>query len=259
LEARSTAWSSRYRFRAPAYLAINDREPLDDERVRKALAHGLDRARLARHALDQPAQGGFIPPSLPGHSHDLAPAYDLDRARALLVEAGYPDGRGLPELRLLHVTVGSPGQPYRQEREAGWQQWHELGIRLRHEWLEWVDGRDSPRVAESDLFEWAWSTDYPDPDGMLGSALDGWPIVRDAETERLITRARSLRSRDERLALFRKADHRLVAEHVWLVPTSYHFSYLAHRPWLEGVWTSPIAISPLSDVVVRSGSRSGAC
>ena len=109
----------------------------------------------------------------------------------------------------------------------------ELGVRLRHEWFERDDPFGSSRLVEADLWEWAWSTDYPDPDGMLGAVLDAWPIVRDAETERLITRARSLRSRDERLDLYREADRRLVGDRVWLVPTAYHFSYLAHRPWLE--------------------------
>src|SRR5262249_12070780 len=71
-------------------------------RLRRALAGGLGRApavRDARVVRTRLAYGGFLPPAMPGHSHDLAPSYDPARARALLAEAGFPDGRGLPELR----------------------------------------------------------------------------------------------------------------------------------------------------------------
>ena len=113
-----------------SYLAFAGRKPFDDERVRRALAHGLDRARLTQDTPYRPALGGMIPPALPGHSHDLALPFDVDRARALLADAGYPDGRGLPELLLLHADTGF-GEGFRREREARWQpQWRQLGVRL---------------------------------------------------------------------------------------------------------------------------------
>jgi ABC-type oligopeptide transport system substrate-binding subunit len=86
---------------------------------------------------------------------------------------------------------------------------------------------------------------------MLGSLLETVPVSRDAETEALLARARSLRSRDERLALYREADHRLVAGQVLIVPTYYESISVLHRPWIEGFWASPVAVSPLSDIVVR--------
>jgi ABC-type transport system substrate-binding protein len=160
------------------YLSLgNRRPPLDDERVRRALAHGLDRARLTRETRNLPALGGLIPPAMPGHSHDLAPPFDLDRARTLLAEAGYPDGRGLRELQLLHADFGF-SETHRRREETRWQQWGELGVRLRHEWREWKDPRDfATRFGDADLLEWGWNADYPDPDGMLGSLLETVPVV----------------------------------------------------------------------------------
>src|SRR5262249_29119494 len=100
------------------YLGFHaERAPLDDERVRLALAPGLDREPIIRGTRLTPAYGGFLPPAMPGHSHDLAPSRDLGRARALLAEAGFPNGRGLPELRLLHVSTGG-GQRIRDDVEA---------------------------------------------------------------------------------------------------------------------------------------------
>ena len=238
-------------FPGAGYLSFGSRRGLDDERVRRALAHGLERARLTQDARFLPAHGGLLPPAVPGHSHDLALRFDLDRARALLAEAGYPDGRGLPELRLLHVDLGF-SEEYRRDQEVQWQQWCDLGVRLRQEWhVVAGDSTDFSWVAEADLFEWAWDADYPDPHGMLGSLLDTVPVSRDAETERLVAQAGSLRARDERIGLYREADRRLVADQVRVVPTYYGSRHLVYRPWLEGVWASPVAISPLSDIVVR--------
>jgi ABC-type transport system substrate-binding protein/class 3 adenylate cyclase len=238
------------------YLGFNtERAPLDDERIRRALAHGLDRERVGRGARSQPAYGGFLPPAMPGHSHDLAPSHDLERARALLAEAGYSGGRGLPELRLLHVGGGAGSEGIRREVEARWRQWSELGVTLRHEWIG-MEAAFEPRAVEDvHLWEWGFNADYPDPDGLLGTLVDWlreWEVAgRSVEVERIVEQARSLRSRDERLALYREADRQLVAERVMAVPTTYFGSYLAHRPWLEGLWTNPLAISPLNEVVVR--------
>jgi ABC-type transport system substrate-binding protein len=77
-----------------------DVSPFTHVLVRRAFSHALDRARIAAVAgSDEPALlASFIPHAMPGHSHDLAAAYDLGLARRLLSAAGHPGGRGLPEL-----------------------------------------------------------------------------------------------------------------------------------------------------------------
>ena len=237
------------------YLGFNaERAPLTDERVRRALAHGLDRERIVQGTHRAPAYGGFLPPAMPGHSHDLAPAHDLERARALLAEAGYPGGEGLPELRLAHVAVGSY-EPIRDDVEARWQQWSELGVKVRQEWIE-MEAAFAPGAVEGvHLWRWGFNADYPDPDGLIGTLVDwfkSWRVAgHRAELEDLVARARTLRSKDERLALYREADRQLVAEQVLAVPVTYGLESLSYRPWVEGVWTSPMTISPLSDLVVQ--------
>jgi ABC-type transport system substrate-binding protein/class 3 adenylate cyclase len=237
------------------YVGFNpERPPLNDERVRRALAHGLDRERVVRGTRKTPAYGGFLPPAMPGHSHDLAPPHDLARARALLAEAGFPEGRGLPELRLLHVSTAGT-ERVRDELETRWRQWSELGITIRQDWME-LEAAFVPGTVEGfHLWRWGFNADYPDPDGHIGSLVDwfrSWKVSgRRADLEGLVERARSLRSRDERLALYREADRQLVAEQVLVTPTTYESESLAYRRWIEGAWTSPLTISPLSDLVVR--------
>ena len=106
------------------------------------------------------------------------------------------------------------------------------------------------------LWTWGFLADYPDPDGLLGTLVDWfreWEAPgRSVELEQAVEQARSLRSRDERLALYREVDRQLVAERVLILPTVYISEYLVHRPWIEGLWASPITISPFNEIVVRA-------
>jgi ABC-type transport system substrate-binding protein/class 3 adenylate cyclase len=237
---------------AVEYLAFPAHPPFDDERVRKAMAHGLDRAPLVGRTEDLPALGGLLPPAMPGHSHELAPKPDVALARALLAEAGYADGRGLPPLRLLHPDPGF-GAARAAATEARWaSQWRELGIQIRQEFLPFE--RVYPEAQQPATFwEWGWVSDSADPEGILGTLLDQAtvPIPRARVLVATLAEARSLRSRDARLARYRDVDRMLVAEQTWLVPTLYSTAHLMHRPWVHGLWTHPLGTGPLDDVVVR--------
>jgi peptide/nickel transport system substrate-binding protein len=75
-----------------------ERNPLKDRRVRLALSHAINRTALAERAMEGGAEpaGQIAPAGFIGHVPDLViPAYDPARARALLAEAGYPQGFGL--------------------------------------------------------------------------------------------------------------------------------------------------------------------
>jgi len=111
------------------------RNPLRDLRVRQALSLAIDRRALADRALDGqavptvqmvPEQFGGFDPSLP------LPAADPARARALLAEAGYPDGFGL--------TLGCPNNRYVNDArvcQAAGQMLTRAGFHVRVETQPW--------------------------------------------------------------------------------------------------------------------------
>jgi oligopeptide transport system substrate-binding protein len=232
-----------------SYIGFNDHAPFDDVRVRKALAHGLDRNPVALGP--SPAgYGGFLPPAMPGHSHDLAPEHDVDLARRLLAEAGYPEGRGLPELRLVHADPGFSAET-RQEFERQWEgQWRDLGVRFRQDAVGFGEYRKEVQEPGS-IANWGWSSDYPDPDGLLSTFLAAQASVAPDEVTATVARARASHDRDARLELFREADRMLVAEQTWIVPVVYDGFAVVHRRHVEGFWPNPLGMAPLDRIVVH--------
>lgn len=98
----------RSTYGALTYYGFNTaREPFDDVRVREALALAIDRERVSRDDLEgvtEPA-GKFLPDAMSGEKPVVDQAelleYDVNKARELLAEAGYPNGEGFPVIRLL--------------------------------------------------------------------------------------------------------------------------------------------------------------
>ena len=98
----------RSTFGALTYYAFNTaHEPFDDVRVREALALSIDRERVSRDDLGGatvPA-GKFLPEAMSGEQPVVDKTglveHDVNKARELFAEAGYPNGEGFPVIRLL--------------------------------------------------------------------------------------------------------------------------------------------------------------
>jgi oligopeptide transport system substrate-binding protein len=98
----------RSTYGALTYYEFNtSRQPFDDVRVREAFALAIDRERVSRDDLGgstEPA-GKFLPEEMSGEKPVVEKAelleYDVNKARDLLAQAGYPNGEGFPLIRLL--------------------------------------------------------------------------------------------------------------------------------------------------------------
>ncbi len=222
-----------------------DRHPFSNEHVRKAFSHAVDREllvgtypTLARAA----TRGGAIPPAMPAHSHRVAPEYDLERARALLDEAGYPGGKGLPELELVVPHWLAPP-------EHLVEQWKAIGARVRirvaRAPVDW------DQLEDSHMWWTGWVADFPDPDGFFRGLLrTEWPFYRDDDILELLDQGRSLRDQGERMRAYHEVDGLWVSERAAILPLAYPRSMLLRRPWIEGLWASPLSRAHLDTVVV---------
>jgi ABC-type oligopeptide transport system substrate-binding subunit/class 3 adenylate cyclase/type II secretory pathway predicted ATPase ExeA len=208
--------------------------PLDDVRVRQALAHGLDSVRHFEDVFGvrpNAPRGGLIPPALAGHSPELGLPFDLLRARALLAEAGYPGGQGLPALRF-GFFGNAPGFEPAQR-----QLWEDLGIRIEPDRLP-TDAAPAPAAKCHLLFQ-GWVADYPDPDALLRASAIYYEALQPGwappDYLRLLEEAARTADRQRRMALYRRADRLAVNEMVVVIPHAVSPPFVTlSRPRLTG-------------------------
>ena len=242
-----------------------DRPPFDDVRVRQALAHALDRDALVREASEGqylPANGGLVPPGMPGHSADLGLAYDVDRARELLAQAGYPGGHGFPKVSWLYSggTAGEPaGEPVVPFMQRTWRE--NLGLELEPEFLDWREFLRRVTLGSPDLFQMGWSADLPDPDGFLRATYHstegifagrcGW---HSAGFDALIEQGACVADPARRMALYQEADRILIREETAILPFFYAQGRILVRPWVT-MPRVPSALLNLKEIILEGGQR----
>lgn len=207
--------------------------------VRSALAHAIDREALAGivAAPLTVATGGVVPPALQGHTPDIAPRFDPDRARELLARAGVRDG---------FRAALQPGG-IRPLMLAVLDSWRAiLGIDIEVEAVEpdaWMAAED--RFAFGPITTHGWYPGYPDPEYFLRLLLqsDSRDVTinpdsryRSAAFDALIEQARRERDGPRRLELFHSADRLAVVEDVALIPLAYARNAYLVKPWVHGWW-----------------------
>ncbi len=159
---------------ATYFLRLNlRRPPLDDLRVRRALALAIDRREIVEEVLGRgelPARH-LVPPGLPGYPQRPSPLrFDPEEARRLLAEAGHPGGRGLRELGLLYNTSES----HRKIAEVIADQLRRhLGVRVRAYNQEWQSYLATVRAGDYDLARAGWIGDYLDANTFLDLFVTG--------------------------------------------------------------------------------------
>ena len=138
------------------------RKPLDNLKVRLALNLAVDREAIVKNILreDQKPATGYTPPGMGDYQPLDKMRYDPERARQLLAEAGYPNGKGFPKFTIHFNTSES----HRAIAEAIQQMWkEELNIDVRLENQEWKVYLDTQNNKNYDLSRSAWIGDFMDP------------------------------------------------------------------------------------------------
>lgn len=256
------AWKDREEFiiqpqLGTYYISFNtQREPLNDPRVRKALTLAIDREFICTQigkAGQQPA-GAFVPTGLSdadptkefrevgGDYYDpSAEAYEanLEEAKKLLAEAGYPNGEGFPTLEYLY----NEGTGHQQIAEAIQSMWKEIGVNIELASQEWNTFLNTRKNGEYDIARNGWLGDYNDPI----SFLDMWTTDsgnNDAQWsnkdyDELIAKIKSSSDREERMKLMHEAEDILFEEYV-LAPVYYYVDIYLKSSKLEGFYASPL-------------------
>jgi oligopeptide transport system substrate-binding protein len=222
------------------YLLNNKRPPLDDKRVRQALSLAIDReeiVRVATGAGEVPAHS-LVPPSLPGYKQQPCAPHNPQRARELLAEAGYPEGRGFPKMEILYNT----DQQHQAVAELVRKMWQRvLGIEtsLRNE--EWGSLQDSQQQMKYLASRRTWGGDYLDPNTFLDMYVtngeNNCTGFGQPEYDELISGAAKESDEKKRMEMLERAE-RLLMDEMPIIPVYYYVSRNMVRPNVRGFWNN---------------------
>jgi len=225
------------------YSAFQHTDPLfkDNKKLRQAMSLGYDIKKvneLFYNGTAQPAQS-IVPPGISG----FMPSYnspfrgrDLEGAKKLLASAGYPEGKGLPEILFEHIGT-SPTS--RQMAEFFQKNMSDLGINIRLSSNSWPELLKKIRTRTAQMWGIAWGADYPDAENFLqllygpnstpganGSNYDN------NEFNTLFKKAAVMQAGPERKALYEKLN-RIAAEEVPLIYGVHRTSFVIAQGWLK--------------------------
>ncbi len=229
------------------YYRLNvTRPPFDDVRVRRALGMAIDRESIVTKITmgGQVPARSFSPPGVAGFQPRVEIHRDLEQARALLAEAGYPGGAGFPTVELLYNT----SETHRAIAEAIQQMWkRDLGIDVQLYNQEWKVYLDTMNELGFDIARSGWVSVYEDANQYLEIMTTGNPNNRTgwANPAYDALHARSMAELDpaKRLVMLQDLDAMLV-EQMPLIPI-YHYTrdYLID-PRVKGWWPNALDIHP---------------
>lgn len=225
-------------------LSAGRTSPLAQNRlIRQALNYAVDRHRIVAYLLSgrgQPAINGVLPPAMPGFSDTIKGyRYDPDRARRLLAQAGYPNGKGLPQLLL---QLGN-SQRTASIAEAIQAQWKEIGLNVELRQVDFPQHLSMVRAGDLALWRTSWIGDYPDPENFLALFIHSNISPNGPNTTRIDRRdldslyAQALSPKltfEQRSALYHRMEQIVVEEAPWVF-LYYHVVQRIYNPNVRGL------------------------
>ncbi|MBC7883453.1 MAG: peptide ABC transporter substrate-binding protein [Anaerolineae bacterium] len=256
-DALIPALSKRKDFRSGSffgayYLEFNVKhKPFDDIRVRRALNLAIDREAITSRYLKvlnmQPACS-VVPPILSGYSAPRCTMYNPKRARALLVEAGYPGGKNFPAVSIDIINHGTTITAS-QAIQRMWKE--QLGIHVN---IQMEESQTHMARAESrnfSILSGGWIGDYMDPAAFLDLYIDtnsnnhtDW---KDSEYIALMKKAEGAADIKQRLYWMHAAEARLI-DQAPLAPLVFMGTQSMQKPWVKGLYANPLGQNSFKSV-----------
>ncbi len=198
------------------FLSFNtQKKPLNNVKVRQALAMAMDKAAI----VDAVFQGSgtvarsLLPPGVWSSEDKTMKDYDYstEKAKALLAEAGYPNGF---DIDLWAMPVQRPYNPdARRMAEMIQADWAKIGVKAHIVSYEWAEYQTRIRNGEDQAALMGWTTATGDPDNFFGplftckAAQGGSNSSKwcDPEFDKIISQARVTADQNKRIALYQQA------------------------------------------------------
>ncbi len=237
------------------YLSLNtQREPFNDPKVRKALSLAIDREYVAGTLMQgtYSAASNFMGPGwidtdgsqFIDNANGGKPYIDtanheanVEEAKQLLADAGYPDGAGFPSITYSTNDAGY----HKVVAEYLQQAWAEIGVELQVDIVEWASFTPMRRNGDYDASRNGWVGDYSDPSNMLdllySSNGNNDGKFNNAEYDAAMDTSRTTLDAAERSAALHKAED-IIMNEAGCVPVAYYNDFWLQSSKIQNMWHS---------------------
>lgn len=227
----------------------------NNEKVRQAFNYAIDRDKILKFVLN--GQGfmgaiyGIVPPPMPNYDVKRIKGYtyDLNKAKQLMAEAGYPDGKGFPDAVL---QINSGGDRNIQLAESIQNMLKEIGVNMKMNIMQFAQHLDNIDAGRADLFRLGWIADYPDPENFL-NLYYGKNVPKDpkaispinstrfqnAEFDALFEKAIATTDQKERYELYYQAEQ-IATDKAPTLLIFYEEDYRLLQPYVKGFPLDPM-------------------
>lgn len=230
-------------------------KPLDDQKVREAISHAIDREAIVNSFFEgraEVAKNPFQPTGL-GYDNDNEPyVFDQEKARQLLEESSY-DGA---EIELWAMPIPRPYMPDGAKvAEVIQKNLEDIGLKTKIVTFEWATYLEKTSNGDAQLFLLGGTSDNGDPDNLLSLFFDKNGSLNnsqldDADVQAWLKAARETTVEAERVELYKKIQERL-REVIPVLPLVHATPILGVKEGVKGYIPHPTESDDLSKVTVK--------
>ena len=233
-------------------LEIVKNSPLKNLKIRQAINYGFNRRKMMlyiRNSIGIPAESGFIPAGLP--SFDSAAVigyrYDPGKALQLLEEAGYPNGTGLPVIKLLTIPVYAEFATYIAS------ELQQIGIKIQVETVQKSLLLEETAKSDALFFRGSWIADYPDAENYLSvfygknPAPPNYTRYKNAQFDKLYEQALAEKNDSLRIKIYQRADQLMIKD-APVVPLWYDMVIRLVKPYVKNLIPNSLNLLELRKV-----------
>jgi oligopeptide transport system substrate-binding protein len=257
------------------------RPPFNDVRVRQAFCYAVDRNHIVNEVLAGEAYGpginGICPPALPGYKASDIQGYEKigkdeaetkankaaerEKAKKLLADAGFPDGKGFPVVKLVLNSGGARNTRVAEAIASQLREYLNINVEIANVSLQ--QKMADAKYARSDIFRSAWVADYPSaetflslfygadvPDSLSQPSFPNTTRYKNPKFDSLYVLGREAKTIEEANRLFKEAENVMMADAPAMI-LWYDENYRLAQSRVRNFWANPMRYFDFSQVYLK--------
>ena len=230
--------------------------PFDNILVRRALAHSINRSLIPKILKGgELAASSWIPKGMFGYNDGIGSKFNPQKARSLLANAGYADGKNFPKV----TAVFNTGDVNRLVGEYLQEQWKKhLNIDIKFESQEWKVFLSRLDLDPPQIFRLGWGADFPDPDNFMNLFITTSGNNRlqwaNQHYDQLVAKGSTLKNPQDRKTVYDEAQVLLTETEVPMIPLFVSAQNLLVKPYIRGLKTNAMELLYLKRIRIEEAS-----